>query len=500
MAMGTMSGWEPTGARLPAAAPAFLHLLGPTPARRPGRPEEARGGRATSAVASLGGALATGAVVPSGPPSARQCAVALALAAAAAVRWPRRARRAPPSGRTRLEARKQRRKKSAPRLLKSGFWQEGNDEDDLDIFEWISAEDLRDEAPLPLSEPRELAAFSVQEGMAPGHHAAPEYRQPPMKIQLQKGLKTRPPLDVDEKHDLARDIAEVIPDTDVYRDADVITSLHGLRILLGFVDGSLQEDMRAKGAHTHLRCEAAEVDLMRIARTEAAPGAIVLPTVWNWMPENMTNNTDKGALNRRSYDLSFERLATGKGLHGGPPSVREFDKILHYRVLEYKIGDLKLVVRVPVIAKVPSVDDEAMDHPGMGVELHATNRRNVGDLWDASLSSHYAYMKLADVGMVVRGIVDMGALIDIQEVTLEDLRLDRPKVVAEADKLVGRLGGLLRRIREVADAPGCKGRPLYLQYSDAELRVIAPRWDDDEDTGPQEEGGVIAVDAVEAFA
>merc|ERR1712137_1007153 len=101
---------------------------------------------------------------------------------------------------------------------------------------------------------------------------------------------------------------------------------------------------------------------MRIQRTSAAPGAIVLPTVWNWMPENTTGNT--GALNRRSYDLSFERVATGKGVHGGPPSVREFEKALHYRILRYKIGDLKLVVRVPVEAKVPSADDDAMDHPG----------------------------------------------------------------------------------------------------------------------------------------
>ena len=82
----------------------------------------------------------------------------------------------------------------------------------------------------------------------------------------------------------------------------------------------------------------------------------------------------------------------------------------------------------------------------------------------------------------------------------------------EADALLGRVAGLLTRIKEVADCPGCVDRVLYLQhlgvspafqcfyclsllafatsleafpiclrlrYCDAELRVITP-WSDEE--------------------
>ncbi|CAE8712206.1 unnamed protein product, partial [Polarella glacialis] len=70
---------------------------------------------------------------------------------------------------------------------------------------------------------------------------------------------------------------------------------------------------------------------------------------------------------------------------------------------------------------------------------------------------------MGDVGMLVRGIVDKGFIVDVQEVTRDDLRLDRPDLDAEAKVLLGRLAGLLRRVKEVSDCPGCDGRPLYLQ-------------------------------------
>lgn len=91
-------------------------------------------------------------------------------------------------------------------------------------------------------------------------------------------------------------------------------------------------------------------------------------------------------------------------------------------------------------------------------------------------------MKLGDVGMIVRGIVDKGFLIDVQELTQEDLKLDRfgkDSLEEEAEVLTGRVAGLLKRIKDVAGCPGCADRVLYLQYCDGELRVISP-WSDEE--------------------
>lgn len=370
---------------------------------------------------------------------------------------------------------KKRKTSKGPRKLKSGYWQEADDEDDIDIFEWIAGEELEDEPPASLSGPREVAAFATEEGVPkPFRYMAPEYRTPERRLQLQKAIKRPPPLDQDWERRFAADVAEAVSlygrEGASLAEADVVTSLSALRMLIGFVDGTMVEDFRAKGLNTRRRNEPELVDLMRIGRMAEAPKAIVLATVWNWVPSNATAGT--GALNRMSYDVTYERAATGLPMLGGPPSTRDYDVPMNYRILEYDIGGLRMAVKVPVAARVPSVDRD--DVEGYGVQMHSVNRRDVGDLWGRNLATRYADMLLGDVGMVSRGVVDKGTLVDFQEVTRDDLRLDRPSVVAEAERLLGRLVGLINRVREVADCPGCQGRRLYLQYSDEELRVISP--------------------------
>lgn len=402
---------------------------------------------------------------------------------AVAVRQSRRCQ----GGRTCLRAKKRtvknkNKKKSStgPKLLKSGYWQEGDEEEDIDIFEWISAEELLDEPPASLSGLRELAAFSKYEGLQTYPLVVPEYRSPEKRTQLKKGIKRPPPVDQGLAQRFRADVAEAMerhgPGPQALEDADIITSLNSLKTLLAFVDGRLTEDMRAKGMHTGRRRDPELVDMLRIARMPEAPHAVVLATVWNWTPENTTTST--GRHNLRSYDVAFEQAATGRQLLNGPPSIRENSGALHYRLVEFKCGGLRMVVRVPLVATVPSVDAPHLE--GRAVELHSVNRRDAGDLWGRWLPSRYTEMLLGDVGMVVRGILDRGVLLELQELTREDLRLDRPDLAEDSERLLGRLMGLLRRVCEVAKSPGCQDRPLYLQYSDAELRVISPIFDDDE--------------------
>jgi len=385
------------------------------------------------------------------------------------------------TGSTALRAKRKRRTSIGPKKLKSGYWQETDEDDDIDIFEWISAEDLVDEPPAALSGVREVAAYSQLEGLPMERFDAPEYRPPERPLQLQKGIKRPPPLDQDRDRSFVHDVAESIssrgPGPYKFDGLDVFASLQSLKVLVAYIDGSLTRDMRAKGLNTRIKSEPVPVDLMRIVRMPEAPNAIGLATVWNWVPANATANT--GALNRMSYDVSFERAATGRPLLTGPPSTRGPAAPLHYRVLESSCGGLRMLVRAPTVAMAPSVDLGALE--GKGVELASVNRRDVGDLWSSSLSSRYAEMQLADTGMIVRGVVDKGSLTSLQEVTREDLRLDRPAVADDADRIFGKLTGLLRRVRAVADCPGCKDRPLYLQYHDADLRIIAPILDDLDD-------------------
>lgn len=428
--------------------------------------------------------------------------VALAVALSAAVmgatgstsRASQRRRR----GRTALRGTKRtvaaRKKRTAigPKKLKSGFWQEGDEDDDIDIFEWIAAEDLEDEPPAPLLGLQEVAQYSQQEGFPTERFAGPEYRTPERPLQLQKAIKKPPPLDEAVDRWFSRDIVEAVGSYReapyAFEDLDVVTSLSSLRMLVGFLDGSMTADMRAKGLTTRRRNEPVAIDLMRISRMPEAPKAICLGSVWSWVPANSTASV--GALNRQSYDVNFERVATGQQMLSGPPSTRNQDKPLHYRLLEYNCGGLRMLVRAPTAAMAPAVDREELE--GQAVQLESVNHRDVADLWGSALPSRYAEMQLADVGMIVRGAVNKGSLMDLQEITREDLRLDRPAVAEDAERLFGRLAGLLRRVRAIADCPGCEDRPLYLQFHDAELRIIAPiledfsELDDPEDEEVQE--------------
>mmetsp|Transcript_8208 Transcript_8208/g.19248 ORF Transcript_8208/g.19248 Transcript_8208/m.19248 type:complete len:342 (+) Transcript_8208:2-1027(+) len=317
--------------------------------------------------------------------------------------------------------------------------------------------------------------------MAAGPYDAPEYRQPPPKLQLAKGLKNPPPVDQGRGRSFTADMRDDVlafgEDGYSFENADIVISFGALRTLLAFVDGTLTEDMRSKGLNTRRGSEAERIDLFRIGRLPDAPSSIFIGTVWNWVPENATPLTSN--FNKRSYDVNFEQIVSGQPPVDGPPSLREMREPIHYRVIEYQIGGLNLVVRVPVSCTVPSIDDEAMPNPGMGVECTTANERDAGELWGHSLGSKFAEMQFGNIGMLARAIVDKGFLVDLQELTQDDLKLDRPSLSEETAALMGRLVGLLKRIKDVAECPGCSDRVLYLQYCDAELRLISP-WSDED--------------------
>lgn len=368
-----------------------------------------------------------------------------------------------------------------PKKLKSGYWQQDLDIDDgIDIFEWINGEELLDDPPVAVREVKVVAKFTIYPDSVPEAYDAPEYRPPPPKLQLAKGLKDPPLLDQSLDRSFTADLrnqVEGFGDGFSMENVDIMISFQALRTMLAFVDGTLPEDMRAKGLHTRRGTEPERIDLFRVGRLPEAPNAISIGTVWNWVPENATAGS--ALFNKRSYDVNFEHIVTGRETVDGPPSIREVNDPNHYRILSYSLGDLKVLVRAPHTCTMPTIDDSCLSNPGMAVECSTANERDAGDLWGQNLASKFAEMKLGNVGMLVRGIVDKGFLIDVQEITQEDLKLDKDSLEEEAEALTGRLAGLLQRIKDVADCPGCVGRVLYLQYCDGEIRVISP-WTDEE--------------------
>eukprot|EP00931_Biecheleriopsis_adriatica_P090571 TRINITY_DN64530_c0_g1_i1.p1 TRINITY_DN64530_c0_g1~~TRINITY_DN64530_c0_g1_i1.p1 ORF type:complete len:547 (-),score=88.19 TRINITY_DN64530_c0_g1_i1:106-1746(-) len=372
---------------------------------------------------------------------------------------------------------------TGPKMMKSGYWQEDLDaENEIDIFEWISPDELTDvESSSEVKNVREVAAFTRYPRCNPEVYDAPEYRAPPRNLQLSKSLKSPPALDQGRDASFVAEMSEQIANFGVdgysFEGVDIVTSLPALKILLAFVDGTLAEDMRAKGVNTRMRGEAVQLDLLRIGRLAEAPDAITMGTVWNWLPEDANSN---GAnFNRRSYDVDFEQIVSGKETFRGPPSIRELNTPTHYRILEYKLGELKVVVRVPFVCSMPAVDADAVDNPWMAVECSTANRRDAGKLWGHTLSTKLAEMQVGNTGMLARAVVDKGWMVELQELTQEDLLLDRPSLEEETGALLGKLEEVLSRVRDVASCPGAVDRALYLQYCDAELRIIAPVLDED---------------------
>mmetsp|Transcript_58149 Transcript_58149/g.71082 ORF Transcript_58149/g.71082 Transcript_58149/m.71082 type:complete len:417 (+) Transcript_58149:1-1251(+) len=370
-----------------------------------------------------------------------------------------------------------------PTKLKSGYWQQDVDiDDDIDIFEWINPEDLLDDPPASVRGMKDVARFTIYPDSETQPFDAPEYRQPPPKLQLAKGLKDPPLVDQCLGRSFTADLQSQMSDFGngfSMENVDVLISLQALSTMLAFVDGTLTEDMRAKGLNTRKGNEPERIDLFRVGRLPDAPNAVSIGTVWNWVPENARGRAN---FNKRSYDVNFEHIVTGRETIGGPPSIREVEDPGHYRILSYSLGDLNILVRAELVCTMPAVDDSTMPNPGMTVECSTANYRDAGDLWGQNLASKFAEMQLGNIGMLVRGIVDKGFLVDVQELTQEDLKLDRfdkEPLEKEAEALLGRVAGLLKRIKDVAECPGCVDRVLYLQYCDGELRIISP-WSDEE--------------------
>jgi len=302
-------------------------------------------------------------------------------------------------------------------------------------------------------------------------------------IKLGKGLRRAPPVDQSPdcsfKDDFTEQVKEFGTNPELLEDVDFVTTMPALKILLGFVEGRLQESMRTGGHHAKGGAEASRIDMFRVGRLPCAPNAMTLSTTFSWSMHNFRHVGPK-TQNDLSYDVALQGVISGQSYpNAGPKEVREMFNPAHYRILKYEVGGFKMAVRTKSYLIMSSVDNTAVDRPGMAVDVLSCNIQDAGMLWDAKLKTRYAEMLLGEVGMLCRGVLSRQILADVQEVTRKDLELDRPSLREDAEDLLGKVVGFLARVKELASCEGCKGRPLWLQYADAEFRLISPTFPDE---------------------
>jgi len=378
---------------------------------------------------------------------------------------------------------KSRKRSELPNLFKSGYWQETIEAiADYDVYEWINQEMLWTAPPAELKLKGKVAEFSRSSQDRHAEYDPPAYRSVPLKTALRKGLVPPYPLDEDDSHSLPDAITDVLAShghgVEALKDIDIVTSLEALELLLLFVDRRLPENMEARGQHTRRGREAELLELLRVGRLADPAGAesISLGASFSWTPSADSHHL--ATANRRTYDYAFQQIATGSALSNLTPTQRQVDRSrIDHQVLIFDLGSLRIMVQVPVPATVPAED--ASDLEGEVVQMMTANSTNASAFWGRHLPSRYVMMLLGNVGFVARGVHNKGVVSVLQELTPDDLRLDRPELEEQASELLGQLEMLLQQIKEVANCPGAQARNVSVYYCDAEIVIATPRQEED---------------------
>mmetsp|Transcript_35949 Transcript_35949/g.84188 ORF Transcript_35949/g.84188 Transcript_35949/m.84188 type:complete len:470 (+) Transcript_35949:62-1471(+) len=365
-------------------------------------------------------------------------------------------------------------------LFKSGYWQETIEEfDDHDVFDFINQELLWTADPAELKFVGKVAEFAEM-GSRFDDYNPPEYRSLPMGSALQKGIVQPHPLDEADDRSLGGTLSQAISPQAI-DGVDIVISLKALELLLLYVDRRLSENMQARGANTRRGVQGEMLELVRLGRLpEPADSSIVtIGATFHWQPS--AHSYSDAASIKKTYDYALYQLGTGRSLSTAAPTQRVVNNGWRdQQVLLFDLDDIRLMVKVPVAATVPAQD--ADDLEGEAVQMMTANHRNASALWGRHLPSRYTMMLLGNVGLISRAVLEQGILTDLQELSREDLLLDRPELEEQAGELLGQLAAVLKLIQASANCEGGKGRDLSVYYCDKELQIAASQRDaDDED-------------------
>jgi hypothetical protein len=380
-----------------------------------------------------------------------------------------------------------------PKLNSSGMgvWDFDPAIDRTEVFEWLAAEDFQGCPPAEVTSLKEVASYTADSDIAVEdvrEYDCPEYRKPDGRFATRtlggKGKYSKqaivfPPYDQDSELNrvFAKDMVTVIkrfgPEGHDMSQYDVVTSEEFLRTLVAFCSGEYQQDRQAVGFHQGRRRDPLSMDIARIGFHPEAPDTVFLGSVQNWFKSGSSERDDN-----ISFLPDFKLEAIGVDTSSGsiPKKRYDMDREKHYRLLEYNLGELRMLVRVPVWARIPEAEADLVE--GHGVEFEMARRNRHGELWNRFLPSRLAVMQLSDTAMICRGCMGSHRSLDhVQEVTQVDIALDRPEAPVECGRMLGMAERILSELRDasqLAKETGYEDWPLYVNYKDAELRVLAP--------------------------
>lgn len=294
--------------------------------------------------------------------------------------------------------------------------------------------------------------------------AVPSYVKPKTGIRMEKepGQK-RPPVGdseymqyVDKHATLGEAAGKVAPGS---TKKDFIAERSVLTLLLDYLNGTLSPVLMSKGQHDRA------VDLVKITRAPG-DGALVLERVFHaknlWAEFRKYRGGWKRSevSNDGTFFPAWQRLVTGD-THTKNMMVTGLWQVSGtragltpkcYRFVEFALGGLSFLTRTRADAT----------SEGKNVEL---KHKNFYYQDKVTLLATYYNMLLGKVDLFCMGIQRNGKVVQVVEKTPEDLMKKNPAVKDAAERRMGRLADLLRKVKGTVEGDG----PWVLQWQKGEL-------------------------------
>jgi len=288
-----------------------------------------------------------------------------------------------------------------------------------------------------------------------------------VRLDKEKGPK-RPPLETEKyeeyiakKCSLLKTAEETSKSKGFSLEKDFICDRAALSVLLNYLNETMCDELRRTGQTEN------PIDFVKISK---AGKALVLQNVYEKKNLSAEGRGYRGAWKRSEFSNhgnffpAWERLATGDTktkclMITGLPQIagsRAGKTARAWRFVEYEIEGLKFLTRAKT---------HLMNSDGKDVEL---KHKNWYYLSQVTALSTYLDMLLGGVGMMSMAIHRSGKLLKVFETTLSQIVSKTPAVEEAAERRMGRLVSMLKKVKEAIEKDGGDG-PWVLQWQNGEL-------------------------------
>jgi hypothetical protein len=315
---------------------------------------------------------------------------------------------------------------------------------------------------------------------------APTYVKPKVRerMEKEKGPK-RPPLTDDKYKDyvtyrstlpaMAKAVSALSLDSDFVSDRSALT------VLLDYLNGELTPNLKQKGQFMN------PLDLVKVSKTIGGKGLTLerifeSKNLWAELRPYRGEWRRSEVSEHGTYFPAWERMAMGE-INTKTLSVTGLKQVAGtsrgktsncFRFVEFSLGGFSFGVRVPTHAVADGDKNVELQHKNFYFQREIT-----------CLKTYYKMM-LGGVDQLTLGIQRSGKVVQVNEYTINDVIEREPAVVDAAEKRLGYLVGLLKKVQSTCTGEG----PWVLQWQKGSL-VLG------EYKEPSVEGMVEAAEGVE---